>query len=157
MRYFWLLISLLFAGTLLAEPPTKPWYKDWKVWRMIGFTVGSDIARTYEGHKCRERKNAGIAFCDGGYGPYAAREAVVDGGGLLLDGIGIWGRHMGIKEYSLFADGFSGYNTYVAYHEASLGCKAGTWPVWGTKYNCVAWTWPTQNKEDMSHVIIVHH
>lgn len=145
MRRILVVVTLLL---LMVEPlGAKPWYKDLNVWRMIGMTVGSDIARTRQGHECRQRRNAGIAFCEGGYGPFAAREAVMDAGGLVLDGIGIWGRHMGIKEYSMFADGFTGYNTYVAAKQASIGCSAGTYPVYGTKYNCTS-VW----KPDLSHV-----
>ncbi len=159
MRFLLLLVSfLLLAGTLSAEPPSKPWYKDWKVWAVIGTSIASSAVATKEAHDCRMRPNAGISFCQGGYGEFKARESVRMGTSLLLDGIGIWGRHEGYKEWPSFALGFTGYNTYVAAQQAGIGCKAGTWPVWGTKYNCVTWTWRNYDsqKPDLSRIVIVH-
>lgn len=143
---------LLFAASLSAQP----WYKDWKVWRMVGTSIASSAMATREAHDCRMRKNAGIAFCQGGYGEFAARESIRMAGSLALDGVGILGRHWGIREYTIFADGWSINNTRIAAQQAGIGCKAGTYPEYGTKYNCLP-DWGNYAKPDLSGVVIVHH
>ena len=148
--------ACLLLFTSIAQ--ASPWYRDKKVWAVIGSSIASSAVATKEAHDCRLRKDAGISFCNGGYGPFAAREVVRMAGALGTDALGLWGRHMGIKEWSALPLGYSGFNVYVAAQQAGIGCKAGTWPVWGTKYDCQPWTWGTNEaKPDLSHIAFVRH
>jgi hypothetical protein len=141
-------ILLCFAASVDAQP----WYKDKKVWLLIGASVASSAVATKEAHDCRER--VGIGFCSGGYGPFAARETVNMIGTIGTDALGLWGRHMGIKEWFVLPVGYTVYNTYTAYDQTLKGCPAGQVPVYGTKYTCqpeYAWA-----KADLSQVTFVH-
>jgi hypothetical protein len=98
--------------------------------------MASSIAATYQAHKCRQRPNAGIAFCDGGYGEFAAREGVRNVGQAGLVAISLWGRHEGYPEWFAPSAGYAGYNISVAWRQSQIGCPAGEEPVYGSKYNC---------------------
>jgi hypothetical protein len=125
------------ATTAHADAPKRrPWYKDLASLLIAGSSLGASAANTYESHECRMRKDAGIAFCNGGYGPFAARQGINFGTAVLMTGLSLWGRHEGFKEWAAPSLGFTAYNTYEAVHQSQIGCPAGTVPVYGTKYNC---------------------
>lgn len=115
--------------------PDKVWYKDWKVWAVIATSKIASGLATKEAHDCRVRNGPGP--CEGGYGPFKAREFVRLGASFGFDIIGIWGRHMGIKEWALFPVGFAAYNTSVAIRQSRISCPAGEHFLYGTKSTCV--------------------
>jgi hypothetical protein len=114
----------------------QPWYRDWKVWTVIGISLGSSIAATHNAHDCRLVN--GIAPCDGGYGEFRAREILRFGGSAGIVGVGLWGRHQGFKEWAIPALGFAGYNASVAFRQSRIGCPAEEHFLYGTKFTCVA-------------------
>lgn len=129
------LLALLLAITIIAPAVSaEPWYKDKKVWGMIGGSIGSSLMATYEAHKCREK--FGPAPCQGGYGEFKVREIARLTTSVGMDAISIWGRHQGFKEWPIWGVGFASYNTYVAVHESQIGCPAGQEFVYGTKFSC---------------------
>jgi hypothetical protein len=115
--------------------PARPWYKDWRVWVVTGVSLGASLAMTHTSHECRI--TFGPAPCDGGYGGYKAREIVRGVGSLGLVGIGLWGRHIGVKEWAVPALGFATYNGIAAYRQTIVGCPAGEHFLYGTKFTCV--------------------
>jgi hypothetical protein len=146
-----LIVFLLCASTLSAQP----WYKDHKVWAVIGSSIASSAVATKEAHDCRLRE--GISFCSGGYGPFAAREAVRMSATIGLDALGLWGRHLGIREWAALPLGNTAYNAYDAYDQTLKGCPVGQWPVYGTKYNCTGGGKSYATKPDLSRVSFVRH
>lgn len=129
-----LLALMLAAAIMTPVVSAKPWYKDAKVWTVIGLSVGSSITATYEIHKCREK--FGPAPCNGGYGEFKAREIARGATSVGLTAISLWGRHEGFKEWSIFSVGFSTYNTITAIRQARVGCPIGQEFVYGTRSTC---------------------
>jgi hypothetical protein len=130
------LLLLVALVTLVALPVgAKPWYKDWKVWAVVGVSLGSSLALTHEAHECREQFSP--APCAGGYGEFKAREISRGVTSLGLVGIGLWGRHIGIKEWATPALGFATYNGIAAYRQTIVGCPSGEHFLYGTKFTCV--------------------
>lgn len=130
-------IALCLAPGASAGPRTwKEVLKDPRVWVVAGVSMASSIAATIEINHCRKRPNAGIAFCDGGYGEYKAREWVRNVGQAGMVAFSMYGRKQGYPEWFVPALAFAGYNISVAVRQSELGCKAGFEPVYGTKYNC---------------------
>lgn len=108
----------------------------WKPITAVIVPMASSASATYEAHECRERKNAGIAFCEGGYGEFAAREGVRAGVSFTMAMMSLYGLKHHYKEWALPFTGWSAFNIYTAIHESQIGCPVGTHPVYGTKYNC---------------------
>lgn len=131
-----LILAILLTLGLTAPMQAKPWYKDWKVLTVIGVSLAADAVATHEIHECRLRE--GVAFCDGGYGEFAAREVVRAVSTAGEDAIALGMRHDGqaFKYWAPVALGLPAYNTYVAYDETLKGCPTGYWPLWGTKFTC---------------------
>jgi hypothetical protein len=147
MKHFILAVLLAICPVSImaqnAAPPLpvvkthKAWYKDIRVWTVIGISLGASAAATYEAHECRLRN--GIAPCDGGYGEFKAREIVRAVSTVGEDAIALGMRHQDIaaKYWLPVALGFPAYNTYVAVHESLKGCPAGEEFLYGTKFTCV--------------------
>lgn len=132
-----LIASGLLLGLLIwpVSIEAKPWYKDVKVWVILGIGIGASAAATHWSHECRVK--FGPAPCDGGYGEYRAREGARMVGTLGMDALALWGRHEGFKEWPIMALGYPAYNTYVAAHQSRIGCPTGEHFLYGTKDTCV--------------------
>jgi hypothetical protein len=131
--------TLLSAALLLVTIPeaqAKPWFKEWRVWTAVGISIGSSIAATHAAHECRLR--FGPAPCDGGYGPFKAREGMRFVTAAGLSAVGVAGARMGFKETMAPSLAFAGYNLRVAVRQGSVGCPAGQEFVYGTKFTCHA-------------------
>jgi DNA-binding CsgD family transcriptional regulator len=135
MRNLSRILALSIALCLVSSSvDAKPWYKDWKVWLVVGVSLGSSAAATHWSHECREK--FGPAPCQGGYGAFAGREGVRFGTSAVMSGLAIWGYREGYPEWWVPAVGFGGYNTYVAIGQTRVGCPAGQEFVYGTKFTC---------------------
>jgi hypothetical protein len=145
------ILLLAFAGTSQAGPkkffnaifgstnPERTWHQVWTdplVWADIAISIGSDWAATRQAHECRQRQNAGIAFCDGGYGEFKAREIERGVATLGFTTLSVTARKAGFSDWFMPSSLFNGYNITVAYRQSQIGCPAGELPVYGTKYNC---------------------
>ena len=117
-----------------ASLPSKPWYKDWKPIALLVADLGSSAAFSLEAHECRKRW--GIAFCEGGYGEIRARDVVQAVGAFGTWGVGMWGRHQGIRGWWLPGAGLGTYYGIGAYRQTIVGCPADEVPVYGTKFTC---------------------
>lgn len=111
-------LVLVLVMFCLPVSDARPWYRDWKVWTVVGMSIGASAAATHNAHECRLRTD--VAFCSGGYGPFAAREGLRFGLAAGLATHAVWGRHQGFKEWPVFALGFAGFNTVVAVKQARV-------------------------------------
>jgi hypothetical protein len=143
-----LLVGTVLLALLAGSVQAKPFWKKKVFWVAVGVNLGASLVATKQIHDCRLRE--GIAFCDGGYGEFKAREITRGLGGIGLDFLGAWGQSQGVSDKVAFIPAFvyAGYNAYVAYDQGLKGCPAGEWPVYGTKYTC---TGPKESK-DWKHI-----
>jgi hypothetical protein len=124
------LISLVALFCLLSVPvQAKPWYKDWKVWLVIGAAAGSSIALSKTTHDCRARLEPGTCF--GEYSEPAVIRGLNIAGTAGMTAISLWGRHEHIKEWAVPALGMATFNGIESYKQASATCPAGQNPVMG--------------------------
>jgi hypothetical protein len=126
-------LALALAGTLEA----KPWYKKPFVWATVASNQLSAAFATIEAHDCRVRES--VAFCAGGYGPFAAREwdrNLLAGGFSALAILGSRDGRKHIKVWFAPPLGLTAYDTYTAYDQTLKGCPAGFWPAYGAKFTC---------------------
>jgi hypothetical protein len=146
-----LALFLIFSTSLTA----KPWHHDWKFWAVAGSNLLASGIAIKETHDCRMRET--IAFCNGGYGPFAARSGVNFGTAAGFDILAAWGHDHGVKEWPMWAAGLTGYNAYVAYDQTLKGCPKDYWPVWGTKFTCTnGWSYENNSEHsDLSRVVFV--
>lgn len=127
-----LVLIMVLATAQISE--AKPWYKSWKAWTVMGVSLGSSAAATHYSHTCRQQ--FGPAPCQGGYGPFKAREGLRFGLSAGLTAISLELRHQDDKVWPLIPIGFAAYNTSVAFRQSKIGCPAGQEFVYGTKFTC---------------------
>ena len=140
---------LATIGLLLLLGPAleaKPFWKKKVFWVSTAVGAAASLVDTKEAHDCRQR--VGISFCSGGYGPFAARQALNFGANVGFNLLAAWGQDLGVKESYALPFAFTAYNIYDAYDQTLKGCPAGQWPVYGTKYNCTGPTGP----KDWNHI-----
>jgi hypothetical protein len=124
-----LFASIILLCMLAVPVQAKPWYKDLKVWAVIGAATGSTIALSKTTNDCRAR--LGPEPCFGQYGEPAAMRGVniVGTAGMTL--ISLWGRHEHIKAWAAPALGMATFNGIEAFKQTHATCPAGENPVLG--------------------------
>jgi hypothetical protein len=128
---------VLVAVLLVVASPVdaKPWWKDWKCWLAAIVNEGAAVASIYSASACRHAN--GIGPCQGGYGEIRARNAVNLFGAAGTTAIGLWGRHIGVKEWFAVPAGYTAWNTYEAVHQRLIACPSGEHFLYSTKKTCV--------------------
>jgi hypothetical protein len=122
-----LLVLLLCASSTMAEP--RHWYTDKANLAVIGLSLASSLVASHEVHDCRQR--AGIEHCDGGYGPFKAREVVRFGFAGSMAALSIAAHRHRLPEWAIFAAAPIGWNAYIARKNALV-----TSPCRGTTLKC---------------------
>ena len=117
------LLTLLAGALFLALPAhaAPKWLKRTVQVAIYAAPVATSLWATHEGHLCRQRTD--VAFCSGGYGPFAAREGVRGGVSITLTGLSWWGHKQGYKEWFAPAVGMATFNSVVAIQQSRV--KAG--------------------------------
>lgn len=109
-------ILVLAVALLLAIPAqAKPWYKDWKVWAVLGAAAGSQIALDKTVYDCRVRSDVG--YCFGQYSEHKAIVGINIGGTVGMAAISLLGRHKGFKEWAAPSLAFTVFNSAQSYHQ----------------------------------------